>query len=80
MRYTEVALDPHHMPDSCAMIDEFRDEEAGGEVLNSYVEKIPTHLRIEECDADLMELLAHLVVHRELGQDYPLAHECSFSE
>jgi predicted acylesterase/phospholipase RssA len=80
LRYTEVALEPHRLPDSCAMVGEFRDEAASGEILARYIAKIPTHLKIEECDADLMELLAHLVVHQELRDSYPMAHDCSFRD
>ena len=80
MRYTEVAVEPHRLPDSCAAIEEFRAEEASGEILETYIKKIPTHLKIKECDADLMELLAHLVVHEELQGSYALVHECGFHE
>lgn len=80
MRYTEVVLEPHRLPDSCAAIEEFQTEEIGSETVEAYIKQIPTHLKIEECDADLMELLAHLVVHQELQDSYPLAHECSCHE
>lgn len=80
MRYTEVVIEPHRLPDSCSLVEEFRSEAASGEVIEDYIKKIPTHMKIEECDADLMELLAHLVVHQELRDGYPLAHDCSFGD
>jgi hypothetical protein len=76
MRYTEVLVEPRWLPASCKKVEELQGDGADGEALAAYIEKIPTHLKIKECDADLMELLAHLVVHQELGRDYPLAHEC----
>lgn len=80
MRYTEVELPFERLPASCGAVEELRFGEGQGEALETYIKRIPTHLKIERCDADLMELLAHLVVHRELREDYPLAHECAFRD
>jgi hypothetical protein len=76
MRYTDVTLDPRLLPESCESQPVLCAEEVCGDALQAHIRRIPTHLKISECDADLMELLAHVAVHEQLDQRFPRVREC----
>ena len=59
MRYTDAKIDK--WPLSC------EGSEGGVEAISAHIAKIPTNLKISDCDADLMELAARDVVSRTLA-------------
>jgi hypothetical protein len=80
MRYTEVELDPALLPESCLSIPVLCREEVCSDALQDHIRHIPTHLKISDCDADLIEILGHVVVHEALEDSHPMTRSCSLHE
>ena len=79
MRHTEADLDPTSLPDSCREVDGLCAEERCRPAIRSHIRKMPTRLSIKVCDADLIELAAHIVVHEALGERFPRVRGCRFA-
>jgi predicted acylesterase/phospholipase RssA len=76
MDHTSASLDPHLLPASCSEEKALCSEERCREAIEDYIARVPTHLKIKPCAADLIELAAHAVVHRELEARFPARHAC----
>jgi len=78
MDHTSASLDPKLLPASCSKEPDLCPEERCREAIEDYIARVPTHLKIKPCDADLIELAAHAVVHRELEERFPAVRPCRF--
>lgn len=78
LRYMHAGIRPDQLPDSCASIEGLCDEQDCAESIARYVGAIPTHLKIKDCDADLIELAAHQVVHAEWSGRSASSAKCRF--
>jgi hypothetical protein len=71
MRYTDAKLD--RWPDSCRQAARARrDGRSESDVradITAHLSEIPTDLEITDCDADLLELAAHDIVHSQLDAE-----------
>jgi hypothetical protein len=71
LRYTAARIE--HWPPSCPQAEEISADGASPEAIRAaiaeHVSEIPTRLSISECDADLLELAAHSIVHEQLGPE-----------
>jgi predicted acylesterase/phospholipase RssA len=76
MDHTTASLDPRLLPASCGKESELCAEERCREAIEQYIANVPTHLKIKPCAADLIELAAHAIVHRELKERFPARRPC----
>jgi len=76
MDHTSASLDPRLLPASCRQEPALCTEERCREAIEDYIARVPTHLKIKPCSADLIELAAHAVVHRELEARFPAQRPC----
>ena len=76
MDHTTASLDPRLLPASCSKEPTLCAEEGCREAIEDYIARVPTHLKIKPCAADLIELAAHAVVHRELEARFPARRPC----
>lgn len=76
MDHTSASIDPRLLPASCSKESELCAEERCREAIEDYIARVPTHLKIKPCAADLIELAAHAVVHRELEERFPSQRPC----
>jgi hypothetical protein len=76
MDHTSASLDPAQLPASCSKEPTLCTEERCREAIEDYIARVPTHLKIKPCPADLIELAAHAVVHRELQARFPAQRPC----
>jgi len=76
MGHTAVSLDPSRLPESCSKEDGLCTDEECRKAIEDYIARIPTHLKIKPCAADLIELAAHAVVHETLADRFPAVRPC----
>ena len=76
LRHTAARLDPARLPQSCSEEKDLCAEPTCREALERRLARIPTHLKISACDADLIELAAHAVVHEALSAEFPATRPC----
>ena len=76
MGYTTALVDPNRLPVSCRTESDLCADENCREAIEDYIARIPTHLKIKPCAADLIELAAHAVVHQTLAEQYPASRPC----
>lgn len=79
MDHTSASLDPRLLPASCNKEPDLCAEERCRGAIEDHIARVPTHLKIKPCDADLIELAAHAVVHRELEKRFPAQRPCSLA-